>query len=230
MKVSVITVTYNAASVLQRTIESVLNQPADVDYIIVDGGSSDATLSIIESFGDRIRFISEPDRGIYDAMNKGIGMARGEGLLFMNAGDYLQGNVLSPEIRIPCFLPVYYTDPLGRFRRIAIKRASRGIPNCHQGIVFEKKKPAILYNLNYRVASDLDFFLRHGYNETLPVINTPGYVLYDNTGFSKQNIQIRDTEIGIIVKEHFGTLASLRFRIIAWFKRFAGSLLRSRRG
>ena len=229
MKLSVITVTYNAAAVLQRTMESVLDQPADVDYIIVDGGSSDDTISIVESFGDRIRFISEPDNGIYDAMNKGIRMARGQGMLFMNAGDYLQGSVLTDEISIPCFLPVYYTDPLGRFRRIPIKKASRGIPNCHQGIVFERRTPAIFYDPGYRVASDLDFFLRYEYDETLPVANTAGYVLYDNAGFSKQNIRIRDAEIASIVKKHFGTLAALRFRTIAWIKRLAGSLLPSRR-
>ena len=82
MKVSIITVCYNSAATIRRTIESVLHQTyTDIEYIIVDGMSNDGTLEIINEFQDifenRIKLISEPDRGIYDAMNKGIRIATG---------------------------------------------------------------------------------------------------------------------------------------------------------
>ena len=88
-KFSVITVTYNAAAVLEDTIQSVISQTYHhVEYIIVDGASTDGTLSIINRYKDHIaRIVSEPDKGLYDAMNKGIRLATGDYLCFLNAGD-----------------------------------------------------------------------------------------------------------------------------------------------
>lgn len=87
--VSVITVCYNAAAVIEATLKSVLSQDYDgVEFIVVDGGSTDGTKDIISRYAHRIdRFISEPDHGIYDAMNKGIMLASGQYVNFMNAGD-----------------------------------------------------------------------------------------------------------------------------------------------
>ena len=91
IRFTVITVTYNAAEVLERTIRTVITQTYEnLEYIIVDGGSNDGTLDIIKRYAAqdaRIRYISEPDSGIYDAMNKGIKMAAGDYLEFLNAGD-----------------------------------------------------------------------------------------------------------------------------------------------
>lgn len=95
---SVITVTYNSATTIRDTIESVLSQSyPHVEYIIVDGGSSDATVSIVQEYGERITtFISEPDHGIYDAMNKGIALATGEVIGLLNADDvYAHREVLA---------------------------------------------------------------------------------------------------------------------------------------
>lgn len=88
-KFSIITVTYNAEAVLEDTIQSVISQTYHhVEYIIVDGASKDGTLSIIDRYKDRItRIVSEPDKGLYDAMNKGIRLATGDYLCFLNAGD-----------------------------------------------------------------------------------------------------------------------------------------------
>lgn len=88
-KITVITVTYNCAAVVEQTICSILEQTySEVEYIIIDGGSTDGTLDIIRRYTNRIAyFVSEPDKGIYDAMNKGILVSTGEWLNFMNAGD-----------------------------------------------------------------------------------------------------------------------------------------------
>ena len=100
MKLSIITVTYDAARTIEKTMQSVLNQSCnDYEYLIVDGNSSDNTLAIVKSMEDRVkmgefgigleqfRWISEPDKGLYDAMNKALGFAKGEFVWFINAGD-----------------------------------------------------------------------------------------------------------------------------------------------
>jgi len=96
-KVSIITVVYNGQKHLQEAMESVFVQDyPNIEYIVVDGGSTDGTLEIIRENESRIdRWISEPDRGIYDAMNKGIGMASGEIIGFLNADDLLYPGVVS---------------------------------------------------------------------------------------------------------------------------------------
>lgn len=97
-KVSVITVVYNDVKHIESTIKNVLNQDYEnLEYIIVDGGSSDGTLDIVKKYEKRIfKFISEPDKGLYDAMNKGTLMATGEWIIFRNSGDYfLEKNSIS---------------------------------------------------------------------------------------------------------------------------------------
>jgi len=89
MKISIITVVLNHVSTIRSTIESVLNQThPEIEYIIIDGGSTDGSKEIIESYGDKVtRFISEPDKGMYDALNKGLGMTTGEIIGSLNADD-----------------------------------------------------------------------------------------------------------------------------------------------
>ena len=88
-RVSIITVTYNAEPLLERTLQSVLSQRyADKEIVVVDGQSSDGTVAVIKRHAAAIQsWVSEPDKGIYDAMNKGVRMATGDWILFMNAGD-----------------------------------------------------------------------------------------------------------------------------------------------
>ena len=105
MKISVITVCYNSIATLQDTLESILRQTyPDVESIVVDGASKDGTVELIEKyshqFSGRMKWLSEPDKGIYDAMNKGIGMATGDVIGFLNADDYYQDeNVLKAIAR-----------------------------------------------------------------------------------------------------------------------------------
>ena len=92
MKVSVITATYNSGATLRDTLESVLAQSyPDIEHIIVDGGSTDNTMALVREYepryNGRLRYICEPDKGIYDAMNKGIGMATGDVIGILNSDD-----------------------------------------------------------------------------------------------------------------------------------------------
>lgn len=101
MKVSIITVCKNSAGTIERTIQSVLNQDYEnIEYIIVDGESSDGTLDIIKKYEDRISFwCSEPDKGIYDAMNKGIAHASGDIIGILNSDDWYKGDAVSKTVR-----------------------------------------------------------------------------------------------------------------------------------
>lgn len=94
MKVSIITVVYNGVETLRDCIESVLGQThPDLEYIVVDGGSTDGTVQLVKKYGDRVsQFVSESDKGLYDAMNKGIGLATGEVIGFLNADDFYRHN------------------------------------------------------------------------------------------------------------------------------------------
>ena len=97
---SIITINYNNASQLRRTIESVLAQTfRDIEFIVIDGGSTDNSLEVIRAFANRIDYwVSEPDRGIYHAMNKGMKQAHGEYVNFMNAGDSFHAADVLEEI------------------------------------------------------------------------------------------------------------------------------------
>ena len=96
-KVSIITVVFNGEKFLEKTIKSIINQTYEnVEYIIIDGGSTDATVDIIKKYEGRIDYwASEKDNGIYDAMNKGIDLASGEYLLFLGADDHLHKNIIN---------------------------------------------------------------------------------------------------------------------------------------
>lgn len=100
MKISVITIAFNSAETIKDTIESVLAQDyADLEYIIVDGASKDATIDIVKSYGNRIsKFVSEKDKGIYDAMNKGLSLATGDVIGILNSDDFYADNRVLSEI------------------------------------------------------------------------------------------------------------------------------------
>ena len=99
IRITYVTVTYNAAGVLQRTLDSVLQQDyPEIVHLIIDGASTDDTLRLVETYiersnaaenGHRIQMMSEPDKGIYDAMNKGLRSLDGDYVCFLNAGDFL---------------------------------------------------------------------------------------------------------------------------------------------
>ena len=113
-KISVITINYNEKEGLRKTIQSVVGQTyADIEYIVIDGGSTDGSKELIETYQDKIHYwISEPDSGIYNAMNKGIRAATGDYLLFMNSGDcfFEQDTVSKAEKLMVDDYGIYYGD------------------------------------------------------------------------------------------------------------------------
>lgn len=113
--ISIITVSYNAAPYIEKTIQSVINQTySNIEYIIIDGGSKDGTIDIIKKYSNQITYwVSEPDKGIYDAMNKGIKMATGLYINFMNAGDYFYTNTVIEEIaKINSYNDIIFGDSI----------------------------------------------------------------------------------------------------------------------
>ncbi len=93
MKFSIITVCFNSESTLEQTIQSVLNQTfKDIEYLVIDGGSTDGTLAILNKYKEQLKFISEKDSGIYDAMNKGLKMATGEIIGMIGSDDFYPSN------------------------------------------------------------------------------------------------------------------------------------------
>ena len=166
--ISVITVSYNAVLTIEQTILSVINQTyLNIEYIIIDGGSTDGTVNVIKKYADKIAYwVSESDKGIYDAMNKALSMATGDFLIFMNAGDkfvaeFTVENAMR-SVRDP--KAVYYgdalfVDPTQRRSYIyggpysAYTICSTNI--CHQSIFYPKAAyKNYSYDLKYRLFSD----------------------------------------------------------------------------
>lgn len=178
-KFSIITVTYNAEAVLEDTIQSVISQTyRHVEYIVVDGASKDKTLSVIERYRNHIaQVVSEPDKGLYDAMNKGIQLATGDYLCFLNAGDSfreddtLQKMVYTlPGGELPDVIygETALVDKERRFvrmRRLSApktltwKSFRQGMLVCHQAF-FANRSLVEPYDLKYRFSADFDWCIR----------------------------------------------------------------------
>ena len=192
IRFSVITVCYNAASTISRTIASVLNQTYQgVEYIVVDGGSKDGTVELLKGIADeRLHFVSEKDNGIYDAMNKGLKMATGDYLIFLGADDtFFDAQVLERvEQKIQNKTCVIYGDVmLKTYRKLYNGRFTRwtwGHRNiCHQSIFYPQSVYSkYAYDEQYRRVADWDYNLRllidgiafHYIAETICTFNDAG--------------------------------------------------------
>jgi glycosyltransferase involved in cell wall biosynthesis len=215
-RISIITVTFQAAEVLEPTILSVIRQAyPHIEYIIVDGGSSDGTNALITKYRDYIAtYISEADAGIYDAMNKGCKAATGDWVYFLGAGDILLNVLAKVAERLTDPTVIYYGDVYkldeltvydGRFS--AFKLAVRNI--CHQSIFY----PAAVfrhftYNLNYPVQADHALNLRCYGQPGISFQYVPVLICaYEGDGISAQTLDLaffRDKPS--IIKENFSTL------------------------
>jgi glycosyltransferase involved in cell wall biosynthesis len=193
---SIITPTLNSGAKLQETIESVLSQGKDLfEYIIVDGSSSDETLEIIKRYDGQLKWTSETDRGVYDAMNKGIEMASGDYLYFLGAGDHLRNKVLERienlapnEDLIFLYGKVYYLDEkreyLGRFNEAKIARANI----CHQAIFYSRRIFEVVgkYDLRYKLLADHAFNIKCFGDQRIKKIYVDEVIAdYEGQGVSK---------------------------------------------
>ncbi len=145
-KISIITVCFNAEDDIEKTVISVLSQTfQDFEYIIIDGASKDTTMQIVSKYENKIhQIISESDKGIYDAMNKGIRLANGEWLIFMNAGDYFSSATLLSDIfnrKIPDNVDFLYSDVYIYHKykwHLCTMSFENGALN-HQSVIYRKK-------------------------------------------------------------------------------------------
>lgn len=234
-KFSVITVCYNAQATLEDTIQSVIAQTYHhVEYIIVDGASKDRTLSIINRYRDRITtVVSEPDKGLYDAMNKGLRLATGDYVCFLNAGDsFHEDDTLQQMVhtlRELTELPdVLYgetalVDAEGHFVRMRRLQAPehltwhsfrQGMLVCHQAF-FAKRTLAEPYDLSYRFSADFDWCIR--IMKKSKVLHNTHLTLIDylEEGMTTRNHKASLHERFRIMTKHYGWLSTVAHH--AWF-------------
>ena len=167
--ISIITVVYNGEKYLEETIQSVINQTYDnVEYIIIDGGSTDGTLDIIKKYEDRIDYwVSERDKGIYDAMNKGIDVASGDWLVFINSSDtlhrdscdlileYLENSLCECDLIAFGYSIVNIKDKLKSKNFIPSLNKKWKMPSSHNSIIYRLNTlKDNKFNLKYKYASD----------------------------------------------------------------------------
>lgn len=172
--ISVVTLAWNSAATIEQTLQSVVSQTYPlVDYVVVDGGSTDGTTEILSRFGPRLSaWISEPDEGISHAMNKGVGLCRGDFLLFLHSDDFLVSeNALETAVAAmgTCGADIYAFDIYFRSnagdRRMSPRRFDwrmrfKGLP--HQGVLCRRSLfgKIGLFDLSLKICLDYDFFLR----------------------------------------------------------------------
>jgi glycosyltransferase involved in cell wall biosynthesis len=224
--VTVITVVFNSAETLEETVRSVVNQTYDnVEYIIVDGGSTDGSLDIINKYENFIDYwVSEQDAGIYDAMNKGVVHASGEWALFMNSGDRFccEATIASLIKKIIGNPDVVYGDVQilknGRPAQIVPSRKMRtplrSMPACHQSMMIKTKLlKQYPYDTKISIAADFDNLCRilttGGVTQQVPIVVS----LISGGGVSDTNRDMVYRQYQLISSRYFGVsiTASLFF-------------------
>ena len=210
-KLSIITINYNNAPGLRKTIESVVSQTSnDFEYIVIDGGSTDGSLEVIKQYAGKINYwVSEPDSGLYNAMNKGIDRASGEYCLFLNSGDVLCGDdVLKKIMGINCHADIFYGDMMiDHGNHLSLGKSPLKISFQHMmkdtlwhPVSFIKKglfDKFGLYDENFKFAADYDFFLK-----TLIVGNvSTQYIPFSVSQFNLDGLSSNAANQEIIAKE-----------------------------
>jgi glycosyltransferase involved in cell wall biosynthesis len=222
---SVITVVYNNVADIERTMLSVLNQTyAAIEYIVIDGASTDGTLQIVERYKDKLaKLISEQDKGIYDAMNKGIAAATGDYIIFMNSGDEFYSNDTVAQVFASAEdADIYYGETemmdeagnnLGRRRHAAPenftwKDFNYGMSISHQAI-YIKRSLVQPYDPKYQLSADIDWILRAA-KKAKKIVNVHTYVArYKVGGMSKHKHKQSLLERFDIMKKHYGLLPTV---------------------
>jgi len=222
---SVITVVYNNALDIERTLLSVLNQTyAQIEYIVVDGLSTDGTLDIIKQYQSRIsKLISEKDKGIYDAMNKGLAAATSDYVIFMNSGDeFYAADTVAKVFATAADADIYYgeTEMVNEQRESLGQRRHRapeqfnwrgfnyGMSISHQAI-YIKRSLAEPYNRAYQLSADIDWIIRAA-KKAEKIVKVDGYVAkYLVGGMSKLKHRQSLIERFNIMKAHYGLVPTV---------------------
>lgn len=249
IRFSIITCTFNAEAVIERTLDSVLEQThSHLEHLIIDGASKDRTVEMAQHYKTKsdeedhchdVIICSEPDGGLYDAMNKAIAKATGDYVLFLNAGDVFPSpdtlEMVAESVGDGEALPaVLYGDTdivneEGRFlrhrrlaapRRLTWRSFMKGMLVCHQAFYartdLAKQTP---YNLDYRYSADVDWCIRimeHAEREHLQLLRLPEVVAdYLDGGMTNKNHRASLFERFRIMRRHYGLFTTLAMH--AWF-------------
>lgn len=236
MKLSIITVNYNNREGLQRTIDSVVSQTfRDFEWIVIDGGSTDGSKELIKQYADHFSYwVSEPDKGIYNAMNKGILKATGEYIMFLNSGDQLLTDcTLSESFSKKWNEDILYGDALYNFtsgkwkyKTPATITANYLINNgtiLHSGGSFIKRQLFIdygVYDENLRIVADWKFFIQAivcGTATTKHLNITLS--LYDVTGISTTNQKLVQQEHDLVLAQMFSPPIISSFQQLSYLEK-----------
>ena len=245
-KISVVTITYNAEAVLQRTLDSVLSQSYPyVEHLIIDGASKDGTLALAEQYREEstekaasheVVIQSEPDHGIYDAMNKGLQKATGDYVLFLNAGDTLPATDTLELVmdKAGDGVGVLYghtdvVDGEGNFlyhrrlqppERLSWRSFRQGMLVCHQAFYARTEiAREIPYDLQYRFSADVDWCIRvmkEAERRRLQLVNLHTVVAnYLEEGATTKNHKASLRERYLVMQRHYGVVQT--FLLHCWF-------------
>lgn len=249
IKFTVVTCTFNAEKVLQRTLDSIQRQTyCNVEHIIMDGGSKDKTLAMVKAYQHKtevgenaheIVVVSEPDKGLYDAMNKSIDRATGDYLVFMNAGDvfpseetleYVEGCVGEGET-LPGVLygDTDIVDMQGNFVRhrrltppakLTWRSFKWGMLVCHQSFYAKTAiAKTVHYDLHYRYSADVDWCIRimkEAARQHLPLRNVNAVITnFLDGGMTTQYHKDSLKERFQVMRKHYGVVTTLA--VHAWF-------------
>ena len=226
---SIVTVVYNDYKGLQRTRDSIFPLPENCEWVIVDADSQDNTKKYLKELPvqDNIKYTSEPDKGIFDGMNKGIRMSSGKYIVFLNSGDMFLKNVfymLASEENSQSDILVYNYIPLDPFLNIAnskkistdlsILRQRSCIP--HQSTLIKKDvfKKIGEHDLKYRVASDYNFFVKASMSDISFSFYLEHYLAYfvqDGTSFKTRNAIKQARESRLIQLDNYGVYSKKQF-------------------
>jgi glycosyltransferase involved in cell wall biosynthesis len=248
IRISIVTITYNAARTLQRTLDSVACQTYDdIEHLIIDGASKDETIAIAERYKveshHEVVIQSEPDKGLYDAMNKGLQKATGDYLVFLNAGDTLYSPDTIETVVKHAKLPslgeghgvacIYgdtaITDSEGRFlhlrthrppERLTWKSFKQGMLVCHQAFyVLTALARQIPYDLQYRHSADVDWCIRvmqEAERQHLSLVNTHAILAnFEEGGDTTQHHRDSLKERFSVMAHHYGRCQTLILH--GWF-------------
>jgi glycosyltransferase involved in cell wall biosynthesis len=226
--ISIITVVYNSEKYIAKTINSLKEQTCqNFEYIVIDGHSTDDTLNIISKYKNHVNtLISEPDKGLYDAMNKGLHHAKGKYVWFINSGDRIfSPNTIEKIESLHEQYPdadIFYgqtqlideQDNITGMRRkvapenLSAKSLTMGLVVCHQSILV-KRELAPLYNLSYKIAADYEWVLA-SLEASKKIINTHLILSkFLENGFSSRNVKHALKDRLIIMLKHYGFFTTL---------------------